>query len=776
MDGTDTRGSETASQPHTSPDVPTSTNVDRPAPTRRHAVVRIATGLVAAGVAVAALLFFFAWVALHVPWQVPDRAAVTGPTVVLDRDGNELARFTAQVDRRVVELDQVSRAARDAVIASEDTRFYEHTGVDPWSLLRAVVSNVRTGGIAQGGSTLTQQYVKNAYLSPEQTITRKVREAVISIALERQMSKQEILESYLNEVYFGEFAWGIEAAALTYFGVPAAKLDAGQGATLAQLLPAPSVRNPRADPAGARQRRDRVLDTMASLGMISPRVAAREKAEPLGLAPPPSARDDDEPDTSIPVFVEYVRRQLVAAYGEEAVLTGAMQVTTTVDREAQQALEAAVAQHLPPESAGPVEAAAVALDPATGAILAIHPGRGYGPDSAIDLATQYRPVAASTFKPFVYLAALQDGMLPTDVYPAPAAVRPDDCPPAPDGTNPFKRAVANAGGVGYGQTTLDDALANSINTVFVQLGCDVGPARVVETADWLGVRTPLEPAPLVSIGNPPLGPTVLDMASAFGTLANDGVHCPAHAIRSIRDRDGERIRRPNEVVLALESRQVPRRHGARRRAERPAALQARDDGRCYGVADPDLVRTTTQALQRVVSETTGRRADIGRPQAGKTGTADDETFAWFAGYTPDLALVVQVSDPLRDTARVAAGEVRQPMRDIAGFSRVQGGTIPALIWQSAASAILADVPPRGFPEPGQLVEEGSVVGPPRPKPLVTTSPAPGPSPTTDAPTETTSPTDRETPTDDATTPGPAPTTDPPDDDGGDDGGCFLVFC
>lgn len=742
-------------------------------------MARLVVGAFGALVAVVAMLFFFAFLALRVPWQVPDRAAVTGPTVVLDRDGDELARFTAQVDRRVVELSDVSPAARDAVIAAEDARFYEHTGVDAPSLLRAIVSNVRTGGISQGGSTLTQQYVKNAYLSPERSITRKVREAVISIALERQMDKDEILEHYLNEVYFGEYAWGIEAASLTYFGVPASELDPGQGATLAQLLPAPSARNPVADPAGARQRRDHVLDTMAGLRMISTAAAEREKAEPIQLAP---ASDAEDRGDDIPVFVEYVRRQLVAAYGEEAVLTGAMEVTTTVDRQAQSALEAAVAEHLPADRAGDVEAAAVALDPDTGQILAIHPGRGYGPDSAIDLATQYRPVAASAFKPIVYLSALRDGRVPADVYPAPAQVQPDDCPRAPDGTNPFKKPVANAGGRGYGQLTLDDALAHSVNTVFVQLGCDVGPERVVETADWLGVRTPLEPSPLVSLGNPPLGPTVLDMASAFGTLANDGVHCPAHAIQSVADRDGRTLDRPGEVVLALQTDPVPRRHDDERLARRPGDLRDRDRGDCYGVADADMVRATTRSLTRVVAETTGRRADIGRPQAGKTGTADNETFAWFVGYTPDLALAVQVSDPLRDRARIDAGAVREPMRDIAGFSAVQGGTIPALIWQSAASAILADTPPSRFPEPGELVGEGSVVAPADPKPQITREPSP--TPTSDAPTATETATEpRSEPPDRTEAPTPTPTRtepsheEPSDPGGGDDeDACFLIFC
>ncbi len=218
-------------------------------------------------VAVTAIVVFFAWLALQVEWRVPDPGALSGPTEVFARDGTVLARFTSEVDRRVVPLDEVSPHVVDAVVANEDERFYEHGGVDPLSLLRAVVTNVRTGGIAQGGSTLTQQYVKNAFVGSERTLLRKVREAVISIQLERDLTKREILERYLNTVYFGEGAYGVEAASLTYFGVHAAELSAAQGATLAQLLPAPSARNPRVDPTGADERADAVLRKMVRLGV-----------------------------------------------------------------------------------------------------------------------------------------------------------------------------------------------------------------------------------------------------------------------------------------------------------------------------------------------------------------------------------------------------------------------------------------------------------------------------------------------------------------------------
>ena len=742
----------------------------RTSPARRAARVARRVFVVGsgAGVTIALLFLFFAWIALRIPWSIPDRAALTGPTVVLDREGREIARFSSTVDRRVVDLDDVALDVRNAIIASEDARFYEHGGVDPVSLLRAVVSNITSDSITQGGSTLTQQYVKNAYLTPERTLTRKIREAVLSIALERQMGKDEILEAYLNQVYFGELAWGIEAAAQTYWGVPASQLDAGQGATLAQLLPAPSTRNPRVDPDGALVRRNRILQQMATLGMITPAEAEAEMQQPIVVLP-----RRDEP-TDAPVFIEYVRRQLVAIYGEEAVQTGALTVRTTIDRDVQAALEAAVTQHLPAEEAGHVEASAVAVDPNTGAILGIWPGRGYGPESSIDLATQYRSIAGSTFKPFVFLTALQQGRVPTDTYPAPASVLPTNCPPNEDGSNPFTESVSNAGGRGYGNPTLSSALTNSVNTVFIALGCDVTPQAVADTADALGVRTPLDAVPFIALGNPPLGPTTLDMASAFATLANDGVHCPAHAILSVRRPDGSIVTQPDEVVLALDTEQVPRRHSDEWLAARPEALQARDFGTCYGVADADQVRATTTALEGVVAETTGRRADIGRPQAGKTGTADDETFAWFVGYTPDIAIAVQVSDPLRDPARIAAGEVREPMRNVAGFSSVQGGTIPALIWKSAAEAILADVTPRDFPEPGEVIGTGGIrPAPERPKPVFTYTPEPTPTEDPDAsesdpdgPGPSPSPRPSGQPSDE---PSPEPT--PTDDDG-----CFLVFC
>jgi penicillin-binding protein 1A len=696
-----------------------------------------------AAVALTLLLGFLAWLALRIEWRVPEADQLSGPSVVQLADGTELARFTAEVDRRVVTLDEVSPAAVAAVVSAEDTRFYEHDGVDPLSLLRAVVVNVRTGGITQGGSTLTQQYVKNAFVGDDQSIRRKVREAVISISLERELTKDEILERYLNQVYFGEGAYGIEAAALTYFEKPAAELTAAEGATLAQLLPAPSRFNPRVDPDGALARRDRVIGQMRAAGRLSPGEATAAAAAPLDVVP------RQAPQARYPFVVEYVRKQLVATYGEEAVLTGALRVTVTIDPQAQEQLAAAVAEQLPQQPDRPdVDAGAVAVEPSTGRILAVYGGRDASV-SEFDLATQARRRPGSTFKPIAFIAALEAGIEPDDTFRAPASFAEGElCDP---GWGP-----SNAGGRGFGRISLREALVNSVNTVFAQVGCEAGAERIADVAARLGDRSSIEVTPQLAIGGFGSNSTVLDMAHVYATIANDGVDCVPHLIERVVGPDGTELERPVEVDGAG----TPRRPSQELLASRPEGLAEDDDPErgCWRMVDEDAARVTTATLTEVVERTTGTRADIDRPQAGKTGTTDEEVDAWYAGYTPDLALVVRVGDRL---------EV--PLTDIAGFARVQGGTVPALIWRDAAAAMLADVPPAPFPAPG---EETRIVGPARQRATPTPSPTaeeptappsePGPSPTPPEPSPSPSPTE----------PGGGP-LDP--GGGGGGGGCLPLL-
>jgi penicillin-binding protein 1A len=706
---------------------------------------RAVVAFLGAGVTVVGLLVLVATIALRVDWDVPEPQALRGPTVLLDTEGEVLARFTAEVDRQVVTLDDVAPVVLDAVVAAEDARFYEHDGVDPLSLVRAVVSNVRTGGISQGGSTLTQQYVKNAFVGDDQTLMRKVREAVVAIALERSTSKEEILERYLNAVAFGEGAEGIEAAARTYFGVAAAELDAAQAATLAQALPAPSVRNPRSDPEGAQARRDVLLTRMEELGSLTSAEAEAAQAAPLEVAPRPRIA------TEAPAFVGYVRRQIEHIYGPDAVLTGALTVRTTYDPGVQAALDEAIAEILPAEEAGDAKAAAVAIDPRSGAILAIHAGRDHQLGD-LDLATMTRRQNGSAFKPFVLAAALEEELVtPTSTRPSPGTVTVRDCADH-DGA-----PITVRGGPG-GSLTVHEALIRSTNTTYQLLGCELGGPRIVEQARRLGVASEVGTEAAVALGGSSFGASVLDMASAFGTLANDGLLCPARSIAAVRDIEGTRLEDPAEVVVVPGQPRTPRRPDPEELDERPDELRDRDADGCHAAVDARVAREVTAALQGVVERGTGRAADIGRPQGGKTGTTTDAKDAWFVGVTPELSLAVWIGDPGDD------GEV-SPLSDLLGLSEVTGGSLPAAIWARAAAAVLADVEPVPFPSVDDLDADIRDDGAPRVGPArqVPAEPTPTPEPTPDTTVE-----DDEGGVDDVDEP-PPPEPDERDDDADADG-------
>jgi penicillin-binding protein 1A len=728
-------------------------------------VRRAMLALLAATLTMAALVVLTAWAALRVSWAVPDPGAMAGPTELLDRHGTTIARFTAEVDRDVVDLEAVADVARDAVIVAEDQRFYAHSGVDPLSLLRAVITNVRTGGIAQGGSTLTQQYVKSAFVGDERTVLRKVREAVISVQLERDVDKDEILERYLNEVYFGEGAYGIEAAARAYFDRSAAELEAHQAATLAQLLPAPSVRNPRVDPAGAQQRRDALLDRLVEAGRLDAATANEAKRRELDLAEPRRLQ------TRAPAFTDHVRRQLEHAFGDRVMQTGALTVRTTLDLEAQDALDEVAAERLPGDDAPQVEAAMVAVAPDSGDLLAMHAGRETTV-GGFNLATMTRRQNGSAFKPFVYAAALEEGLVERDtVRPAPASTTISSCEGHDGG--PF----TVRGGPG-GSTSVHNALVQSVNTTFQLLGCELGGERVVEQARRMGVRNEVPPTASVALGGASHGASVLDMAAAFGTFANDGRYCPARSILEITGPEGERIEVPPEVVTVPNQAREPRAWTDEERDGRPEHLEEHDDGRCGAATHPNVARTATQAMADVVSSGTGTRADIGRPQAGKTGTSQEVKDAWYVGYTPELSLAVWIGDAGREGAV-------EPLPPLGGFSQVFGGTLPAIMWADAADRLLADVEPSEFPEPGEIDLEDGEAGP-GVAPAREVPPPPGTTPdeTEEAERETdveeapqepedTVEQDTDEPADDPPPPDEDPDEPPPQDE--DDDRCLVVF-
>lgn len=700
---------------------------------------RMVVALVSCVAVTGGLLFAFGAIALAIDWDIPEAQELLGPSSVFDRNGVPLARFAAEVERTEVPLDAISEHLHDAVIATEDHRFYEHRGVDPLSVLRAVVRNVQTGGIAQGGSTLTQQYVKNVYVGDEQTLYRKIREAVISIQLEKDLEKDEILADYLNRVYFGEGAYGAEAAAQTYFGVPAADLTLPQSALLASVLGAPSRLSPFVDPDGVRDRRNGVLDEMERYGLADADAVDLARAAPLGVK---------EPQRSVPFapyFVEEVRRQVLDAFGPDGVYDGGLVIRTTLDVEQQHMLEQQVIPHLPADPG--FEPGVAAIDPATGDVLAAWSGRDFV-ERQVDLALrqQFGRPSGSTFKVFALASALEEGMDLETTYPAPGSVTVNDY-------------TVSGGGCG-GRCSLLEATVRSINTVFVQLGNDVGIHDFTTMARRLGVRSPLDTENNLSQVLGTANVTPLDMASAFGTLANDGVACPARVVLEVSGPDFAPLPAPD-----------PRQPTEQERAAWAARLDAQgydfgaeDHGRCYRAVAPSVARTVSQALAGAVERGTGQNAQIGRPQAGKTGTADDSKQVWFVGYTPALAIAVSF----------AAVDAQVPLQHVAGCGRVCfGGELPALIWRDVAQALLAAVPAAEFPEPGDDERRPGAQIPDRRRlgprseqesaaPTPTATPSPTPTPTsTPTETPTTAPSEPPTATETAT-----PTASETDDGGG----------
>lgn len=571
-------------------------------------------------------------------------------------DGSKLAELHAEQDRRDVRLGEVAEVVEQAVLAVEDRRFHHHHGVDGGAIVRAALANIDAGEIAQGGSTITQQYVKNTITGPAETYQRKLREAVAAWQLEDRYTKEQILERYLNTVYFGKGAYGIRAASLRFFGIEPSELSLAQAALLAGVIASPSRYDPYAHPEAALRRRQRVLDAMVEVGSVSRERADRVAARPLDLA---EIRDDRSP---APYVVEEVKRLVrddpdgvFTALGGtpddriNALFTGGYRVVTTVDPAAQAAAEAAVAEVVPAD-AGP-SAAVVLTDPTTGAIRALVGGRDFyatdDPTARFNLATQGRRQPGSAFKPVVLAAALERGVTLDRIFPGGSCVRFDDLP------DPW--APCNYGGTSYAAMTLREATVRSVNTVFARLGMEVGPTAVVDMARAMGLSDDLQALPSVALGSEEVSP--LGMAGAYGTFANAGRYRAPHLIERIETADGEVVHRGGS-----------------------ATTQVMTAATAYLV---------TQALSDVVERGTGVRAQIDRPQAGKTGTSQDSVDAWFVGYTPDLVGAVWVGFP----------ESRVPMRPPNTPEVVEGGRWPAEIWARTAEAVLADVEPRDFEIP-----------------------------------------------------------------------------
>jgi penicillin-binding protein 1A len=608
--------------------------------------------LVAAGIAGATAVMTFAprcdLSALH-PVKIGQN------TFVYAADGSLLGSIPAERNRQVVPLTRMSRWLPLATVAIEDRRFYSHGGIDAEGIARALWRDVNAGRVVEGGSTITQQLVRTLYISNERTVERKVTEACLAVKLDRKRSKQWILAHYLNSVFYGNLAYGAEAAAHTYYSRSASRLTLSQSALLAGLTKAPSAYDPFVDPAAAVARRNLVLRAMLREGVITPKqYASASRSRSAGLHPGNLYEEIREP-----YFFGFVRNELVEAYGAETVRSGGLRVYTTIQPRLQRLAHVAISGTLTRRD--DPAAAVISIDPGSGAIramTAIVPGRA---NNQFNLLSQARRQPGSTFKTFVLTAAVDRGMDPDSTYyvSAPFTYRPSETGSCEDET---WWCVKTYDSSYTGWTSVTNATLRSDNTVYAQLTLDVGPGGVAAMAKRLGVRTPLavkgQYVPAMGLGSIAVSP--LDMASAYATLAAGGVYSEPTAIRKVLLPSGK-----------LDTRWARERHRKR-------------------VIPDGVASVVTSILEDNIRYGTGTRAALDRPAAGKTGTTDEHADAWFVGYTPTLATAVWMG--------YTRGEV--PMLDVHGIA-VSGGSFPAEIWRRFMAPALERTPVADFPEPRQ---------------------------------------------------------------------------
>ncbi len=556
--------------------------------------------------------------------------------------------------RVVVPSDAIAPIMKQAIVAVEDRRFFEHGGVDLRGIIRAVWADLRHKEVVQGGSTITQQFVKNTYIKAERTVSRKLKEAALAWQLERSWSKDRILTAYLNTIYFGNNAYGIEMAARVYFDERARDLTLPQAALLAGIPANPSAYNPVAHPQAARQRRDTVLALMFGQGLIT-----RAQYEAAKAAPLPSPDDVGLPGTRGPAqyFAEYVKNQLIPWYGSGKVLGGGLRITTSIDLELQKLAQQAIDKWLGKYLHDPdgMRAALVAIEPATGKVLAMVGGTSFA-KSQFNLATDGERQPGSAFKPFVLATSLSEGISPDTVFPSRPTV-------IPIGDRLW--SVHNYENEYLGQANLRTATIVSDNTVYAQLTAQLGPQNVARMAHRLGIASRLNDYLGIGLGVEAVNP--LEMARAYSTFANGG-----------RRVDGSLLGDEPRAILSVEDPET-----GRTDVNRPVARP---------VLGENQAAMLTSILQQVVEQGTGKRAAIpGRAVAGKTGTTENYGDAWFVGYTPQLAVAVWVGYPkeLRFMTTQFNGEP------------VAGGTYPALIFHAFMRSALAylKAPPASFPQP-----------------------------------------------------------------------------
>lgn len=597
--------------------------------------IRVMAALVL--VIIAGLMFGYIFAAYQSLPEVGNNMRPAVSSQVFDSQGKLITTLHSDQNRLPIDINKVPKNLQNAFIAAEDNRFYDHIGVDPIGILRAVVTNLTNRGIAQGGSTITQQLAKNAFLSQDQTLKRKIQEAILALELERKYSKKEILEMYMNQIYFGRGAYGIQTAAHTYFGKDVGDLTLAECAMIAGLPKSPNYYSSSVNEATARK--NVVVGQMEKYGYITPSQAEEAKKSSLDIKQKSTSNTTDE----TAYFIDYVTQEIAQKYGDDALYKDGLKIYTTLDTDKQHAAVQAM-RHLPEthtddQGLTQPQGAIISIDPKTGHILAMVGGRGQDSFNRASMAVRQ---PGSAFKPFVYMTAMEHDMTPDTIM--------EDKKVEYGGWSPH-----NADNSYQGRMPLWKALALSVNTVAVQLADKIGPSNVIANAKKLGITTLVEDGSpnddnlaSAALGGLTKGVTPLEMAAAYGAFANKGVYIKPTAIVKILDRNGN--------VLEDNSSDVQK-------------TQVMSEKTAYEM---------TSMLEGVITRGTGTAASIGRPAAGKTGTTDDNHDAWFIGYTPDIVTAVWVGD---DTGSQSLGEI-------------YGGTVPAQIWHdymaSAVSGTSAD--------------------------------------------------------------------------------------
>jgi membrane peptidoglycan carboxypeptidase len=646
----------------------------------------------------------------------PSSIATAQTTTLYYSDGKTVLARIGTTTRRDVPLSAVPVHVRNAVLAAEDRQFYSEPGISPTGIMRAMYEDVKGGDVAQGGSTITQQYAKNAYLTQQRTFTRKFKEIFIATKLGQSRSKNSIFADYLNTIYFGRDAYGIQAAARAYFDTGVGQLTVSQGALLAAVINAPSFYDPAVHKAAAKSRWQYVIS-----GMVTQKWLTAARAAQLHFPKTQPTKTGATCGLSPKRFIcNAVEAELTKSDGltDAQFQQGGLKVVTTINKQAQDAAVAAE-QNLSGESHGNPESSLVSITPGDGAIEALYAGQSYCDpknkrDGCQDLSGltsnfPYSRPPGSSMKPYTFIAALKQGINMNSVFPGPSHI---DFP----GTNGV--GISNSGGESCSSPcTLVKALAESINTVFVPLAQQVTPAAVAKVAHDSGISSTYQLAttPEITLGTEPV--SVLDQADGYATIAAGGMHASPYLVKSVKSAQGQTIYKahpqPNRVYSAA-------------------------------IAS-DAAYAMTKVLDCSSGGTACGKALSGRPAAGKTGTTSSNDDAWFIGYTPQLSTAVWLGNSNRHKPVVSGG------------AEVFGGDIPAQIWQSMMNAALSGKPVEQFPPPATV---GTVRNRVTPSPTKTTSPSATATPS-GTPTVTPTPTATLPVTPTPTAPNPTPTNSPP---------------